>query len=377
MTLSPEQTIRYSRHLIMPEIGEDGQSKLLAAKVLLVGAGGLGSPAALYLAAAGVGTLGVADFDVVDITNLHRQVLHSEDMVGRSKLDSARKRLNSLNSDVKVVTHETRLVADNALEILRDYDIVIDGSDNFATRYLVNDACVLLRKPNVYGSVQSFEGQASVFVPREGPCYRCLFPEPPPPGSVPSCAEAGILGILPGIVGLIQATECLKLILGKGRTLCGRLLLYDAMQMEFRSVRVRRSPDCPVCGEHPTITRLIDYEGFCSGAIGSGFAVISARDLREKLERGDDFVLVDVRNRDEYARANIPGSRLIPLPELAGRLDELADAREREVIVHCQSGARSAQACAILRQAGFEKVANVSGGIVEWQRQALAAASTD
>ncbi|MCX7625803.1 MAG: molybdopterin-synthase adenylyltransferase MoeB [Candidatus Sumerlaeaceae bacterium] len=368
MTLSEEQRQRYLRHILLPEIGTEGQETLLAAKVLIVGAGGLGSPAALYLAAAGVGTLGIVDADVVDASNLQRQVLHSTAEVGRLKVDSARRRLKALNPDIEIITHPVRLTSANALEIIRLYDVVVDGCDNFPTRYLTNDACVFLRKPNVYGALYRFEGQASVFhTAAGGPCYRCLFPEPPPPGAVPSCAEAGVLGVLPGIIGTIQATETIKLLLGIGRSLMGRLLIYDALQMEFRSITLKRDPRCPVCGDSPTIHELIDYENFCRRSDSVTYEEITVDELYQKLSQGEgEFVLIDCRNHDEHAQARISGARLIPLPELAKRIGELDDCRNKTVIVHCARGGRSARACELLTQAGFEKTVNVRGGIVEW-----------
>lgn len=368
MALSKRQRERYLRHIILPEINVEGQEKLLAAKVLLVGAGGLGSPVALYLAAAGVGTLGIVDFDRVDESNLQRQILHGTSMVGRSKLESAQQRLKDLNPDVRVVLHETRLNSANALDIIRDYDLVVDGCDNFPTRYLTNDACVMLGKPNVYGALYRFEGQASVFHSAAGgPCYRCLFPEPPPPGAVPSCAEAGVLGVLPGIIGTIQATEAIKLILGIGKPLIGRLLLYDALQMEFRQIALKRDPRCPVCGDAPTIRQLIDYEHFCRGSHTMTYREITVDELHEQLQQSsEDVLLVDCRNPDENARARIAGARLIPLPELARRLPELEHYRDKTVIVHCAMGGRSARACELLAQAGFADPVNVRGGIKAW-----------
>src|SRR5499427_8973736 len=336
--LSNDEVKRYSRHLIMPEVGVDGQRKLKAARVLCIGAGGLGSPAALYLAAAGVGRLGLVDFDVVDFSNLQRQVLHGTPDVGRPKLQSAKDRLQAINPEVQLDLYETRLSAANALKIFEPYDIIIDGTDNFPTRYLVNDACVLLGKPNVYGSIFRFDGQASVFAPPHGPCYRCLYPEPPPPGEVPSCAEGGVLGILPGVIGCIQATEAIKLILGKGQTLLGRLLLYDALAMSFREFKVRRNPKCPICGDKPTITKLIDYEQFCgvrgqetqAPAVPAG-GEITVEELKRRLDRGEQVFILDVRNPEEYQICRIPGSTLIPLPALPQRFGELD--RDREMVV--------------------------------------------
>ncbi|MGC8840958.1 MAG: molybdopterin-synthase adenylyltransferase MoeB [Candidatus Sumerlaeaceae bacterium] len=368
MALTDRQRERYLRQIILPEIGPEGQAKLLAAKVLLVGAGGLGSPVALYLAAAGLGTIGIVDFDRVDESNLHRQILHSTSMLGRSKVESARQRLTDLNPDVRVVEHEARLSSANALDIIRHYDLVVDGCDNFPTRYLTNDACVMLGKPNIYGALYRFEGQASVFhASAGGPCYRCLFPEPPPPGAVPSCAEAGVLGVLPGLIGVIQATEAIKLILGIGRPLIGRLLIYDALQMEFRQIALKRDRRCPVCGDSPSIRQLIDYEDFCRRSHAMPFREITVDELHETLEHGaDNFLLIDCRNPDENARARIAGARLVPLPELPQRLNELDDYRDKTVIVHCAIGGRSARACEILAQAGFADPVNVRGGIKAW-----------
>jgi len=372
--LTKDEILRYSRHLILPEVGMEGQRKLKAAKVLLVGAGGLGAPLGLYLAAAGIGKIGIVDFDVVDFTNLQRQVIHSTADVGRKKIDSAADKMLAINPFLKIVKHETALSSENALEILKDYDIVVDGTDNFPTRYLVNDACVLLGKPNVYGSIFRFEGQATIFAAGDGPCYRCLYPEPPPPGLVPSCAEGGVLGILPGTIGLIQATEAVKLILGVGQPLIGRLLLYDALGMRFRELKLRKNPECPICGEHRTITRLIDYHQFCGvpnpkhpvpaeeTKVNSG--EIDVTELKAKLDRGDDFVLIDVREPHEYRIASIPGSRLIPLGEFPKHVGEFDP--NAEILIHCKMGGRSARACAVLRQAGFEKVYNVKGGILAW-----------
>ena len=368
MDLSREELLRYSRHLILPDVALGGQKKLKAARILLIGAGGLGSPAALYLAAAGVGTLGLVDFDVVDVTNLQRQVLHGTSEIGRPKLESARERIGDINPNVCVETHETRLTSENALEILRQYDIVVDGTDNFATRYLTNDACVMLGKPNVYGSIFRFEGQASVFALPDGPCYRCLFPEPPPPGLVPSCAEGGVLGVLPGIVGTIQATEALKLALGIGESLSGRLLLIDALTMRFHTVRVQRDPNCPACGTHE-IKELIDYDEYC-GVPGahtanamSGVPELTPSKLAARLQARDDFDLIDVREPYEWDIGRIPGARLIPLGDLAAAMSAL-DSR-REIVVYCRSGMRSADATRRLRAAGF-RATNLAGGILRW-----------
>jgi adenylyltransferase/sulfurtransferase len=375
--LSNEEILRYSRHLIIPEVGMEGQQKLKAAKVLLIGAGGLGAPLSLYLTAAGVGRIGIVDFDVVDSTNLQRQVIHSTADVGRKKIDSAAEKMRAINPNVNVVKHETALTSENALEILKDYDLVVDGTDNFPTRYLVNDACVLLGKPNVYGSIFRFEGQATVFAYAGGPCYRCLYPEPPPPGLVPSCAEGGVLGILPGTIGLIQATETVKLILGIGEPLVGRLLLYDALGMRFREMKLRKNPECPVCGEHPTITKLIDYHQFCGvpnpqkpapaqeTKVNEG--EIDVTEVKRKLDSGEKFVLIDVREPHEYRIASIPGAKLIPLGEFPKHIGEFDP--EADIVIHCKSGMRSAKACGILRNAGFEHVRNMKGGILAWSGQ--------
>ncbi|HEU5352098.1 MAG TPA: molybdopterin-synthase adenylyltransferase MoeB [Terracidiphilus sp.] len=369
--LSTDELARYSRHLILPEVGMEGQQRLKAARVLCVGTGGLGSPLAFYLAAAGVGTLGLVDFDVVDASNLQRQILHSTKDVGRRKLDSAEEKLTALNPTVHVVKHETMLASANALEILKDYDIVADGTDNFPTRYLVNDACVLLGKPNVYGSIFRFEGQASVFATQGGPCYRCLYPEPPPPGLVPSCAEGGVLGILPGLVGVIQAAEVIKLILGKGETLAGRLLLVDALGMRFRELKLKRNPECPVCGDQPTVTELMDYEQFCGvspaankdGGPVNGVAQMSVKKLKELRDAGEDVFVLDVREPYEYQIANLGGT-LMPVDDVPKRLAELD--REREIVVHCKSGGRSQRVAELLQQAGYAKVKNLAGGIEAW-----------
>jgi adenylyltransferase/sulfurtransferase len=354
----------------MPEVALEGQKKLKQAKVLLIGMGGLGSPLAMYLAAAGVGRIGIVDFDVVDFTNLQRQVIYSTDDVGRPKLEAAEKRLKGINPFVEIDKHETRLTSENALEIFANYDIIIDGTDNFPTRYLVNDACVLLGKPNVYGSIFRFEGQVSVFYAKEGPCYRCLYPEPPPPGLVPSCAEGGVLGILPGIIGLMQATEAVKLIIGKGETMIGRLLLYDALAMKFRELKLRKDQKCPICGTNPTIHALIDYEQFCGIGTPAERVVldpeyeISVKELSAKIsDHGDTFIL-DVRQPHEYDICRIAGSTLIPLNELPTRIHELD--RNWEIVVHCKMGGRSAKAVKFLREAGFEKVKNLKGGILAW-----------
>ena len=368
VTLSNDEVLRYSRHLIMPEVGMEGQLKLKAAKVLCIGAGGLGSPLALYLAAAGVGTLGIVDFDVVDYTNLQRQIIHSTADVGRKKLDSAAEKLKSINPFLNLRTFETRLTSQNALDLFRDFDIIADGTDNFPTRYLVNDACVLTGKPNVYGSIFRFEGQASVFATKDGPCYRCLYPEPPPPGLVPSCAEGGVLGILPGLVGIIQATETIKLILGTGEPLIGRLLLVDALGMKFRELKLRKNPDCPACGTHRTLTGLIDYNEFC-GIRGEEKPVettvpeMQVEELKRRLDAGENLFVLDVREPHEYQICNINGY-LIPLGDLPKRVNELDSSRE--IVAHCRSGVRSAKAVDFLRQAGFKKVSNLAGGILAW-----------
>ncbi len=364
--LTPEEIQRYSRHLMLPEMGIEGQERLKESSVLCIGAGGLGSPMALYLAAAGIGRLGMVDFDVVEFSNLQRQIIHTTSDVGRSKLASARDKLESINPNVKVEAHETRLSSENALELFRNYDIIADGTDNFPTRYLVNDACVLTGKPNVYGSIFRFEGQASVFGVPGGPCYRCLYPEPPPPGLVPSCAEGGVLGVLPGLVGTIQATEAIKLLLGIGRPLVGRLLLFDALELKFREVRLRPDPGCPICGEHPTIDRLIDYEQFCGvGQVEEEeVAEVTVTQLRQELEAGRDLVVLDVRNPYEIDICRLEGSVVIPLPVLMNRVDELDP--EKEMVVHCRSGVRSATAIRQLQGRGFSKMRNLKGGILAW-----------
>jgi adenylyltransferase/sulfurtransferase len=369
--LTTDDLARYARHLILPEVGMEGQRRLKAARVLCVGTGGLGSPLALYLAAAGIGTLGLVDFDVVDASNLQRQIIHSTKDIGRKKLDSAEEKLKALNPALNLVKHDTMLSSANALEILADYDIVADGTDNFPTRYLVNDACVLLGKPNVYGSIFRFEGQASVFATEHGPCYRCLYPEPPPPGLVPSCAEGGVLGILPGLVGVIQATEAIKLILGKGEPLIGRLLLVDALNMRFRELKLRKNPECPVCGPNPTVTKLIDYQEFCGIVpetpqeknLKNGIPQLSVKELKSRLDAGEDVQLIDVREPYEYQIAQI-GGKLIPQNDVPQRLAEID--RNREVVVHCRSGARSQRIAEFLVQAGYPKVVNLAGGILAW-----------
>ncbi|MCX7716940.1 MAG: molybdopterin-synthase adenylyltransferase MoeB [Candidatus Sumerlaeaceae bacterium] len=368
MGLTREEKERYARQIILPSIGETGQERLREARVLVVGAGGLGSPALLYLAAAGVGTIGVADPDTVEVSNLHRQVLHGEEKAGRPKTESAAARLASLNSTVSIRRHDSRVCAANALAVIRDYDIVVDGCDNFPTRYVVNDACVVLGKTLVYGAIDRFEGQASVFAPsRGGPCYRCLFPELPPPGLVPSCAEAGVMGVLPGLIGLVQATEAIKLILGIGEPLLGRLLLYDALAMRFREVAVRRNPKCPLCGVTPSITELTDYEHYCGGsAVNTSIPQVTCQELASRLER-QDFTLVDVRNPDETERGMIAGAIAIPLPEFARRIEELRPFADRDIIVYCERGGRSQAACEMLAAAGFQRVMNLSGGHAAWR----------
>ncbi|HTE21334.1 MAG TPA: molybdopterin-synthase adenylyltransferase MoeB [Armatimonadota bacterium] len=369
--LSNEEILRYGRHLIMPEVGMDGQKRLKAARVLLIGTGGLGAPLGMYLAAAGVGTLGLVDFDVVDFSNLQRQIIHGTSDVGRPKLHSARDRILDINPNTNVELHETTITSDNALDIVRPYDLVIDGTDNFPTRYLVNDACVLLGKPNVYGSIFRFEGQASVFWAEKGPCYRCLYPEPPPPGMVPSCAEGGVLGILPGVIGCLQANEAVKLIIGKGDPLIGRLVLFDALKMKFRELRLRKDPECPICSDQPTIRELIDYNEFCGlpGAEEPAVAAaadgdIEPRELAERLKSGGKPFLLDVRNPEEWEITRIEGATLIPLPELAQRYVELPP--NEEIVVYCRSGGRSAQAAQFLRNKGYQSVRNLPGGTLRW-----------
>lgn len=372
VTLSNEEVLRYSRHLILPEVGMEGQLKLKAAKVLLVGTGGLGAPLALYLTAAGIGRIGLVDFDVVDATNLQRQVIHGTKDIGKPKIDSAIESMNDINPNVIVDRHEVALTSENALDIIKDYDLVVDGTDNFPTRYLVNDACVLLGKPNVYGSIFRFEGQSTIFATEAGPCYRCLYPEPPPPGLVPSCAEGGVLGILPGVVGLIQATETVKLILGIGTPLIGRLMLYDALNMKFRELKLRRNPECPICGDHPTIKELIDYQEFCgipqqAPEPAPVMGDISVTELKQRLDHGDQFQFIDVREPHEWQICRIPGTTLIPLGDLPKRLSELDP--KAETIVHCKSGGRSGKAVELLKQNGFTNARNVVGGILAWSNQ--------
>ncbi|HEY2143323.1 MAG TPA: molybdopterin-synthase adenylyltransferase MoeB, partial [Candidatus Udaeobacter sp.] len=366
--LSTEELQRYSRHLIMPEVTADGQRRLKAARVLCIGAGGLGSPAALYLAAAGVGTIGIVDFDNVDLSNLQRQILHGTKDVGRGKLESARDRLRDINPDIDIELHQCRFSSENAPEIVSKYDVVVDGSDNFATRYLSNDVCVFAQKPNVYGSVFRFEGQTTVFAPHlGGPCYRCLFPEPPPPESVPNCAQAGVLGVLPGIIGMLQAIEAIKLIVGIGEPLIGRLLHFDALKVKFRELNLRRDAQCPVCGDTPTIFSPINYEQFCGARDEKTIPAISAHELKRKLDAHEAFELIDVREPFEYEIARIDGAKLIPLAEIGDRTEELQ--REQPIVVHCHSGKRSAQAVRLLQQRGFSNVYNLEGGIDAWSDQ--------
>ena len=367
--LSKEEIQRYSRHLIMPEVGMEGQLKLKKARVLTIGTGGLGAPLGLYLAAAGVGHLGLVDFDVVDNSNLQRQVTFTTADVGKPKSEAAKARLSALNPAIEITSYETRLTSDNALELFKDYDIIVDGTDNFPTRFLVNDACVLLGKPNVYGSIFRFEGQATIFGAPGGPCYRCLYPEPPPPGLVPSCAEGGVLGVLPGIVGSIQAMETIKLILGTGDPLIGRLLLFDALAMRFRELKLKRNPECPMCGDHRTITKLIDYEEFCgilgeeAPAMTDGIQEITPTELKARQDRGDKLFILDVREPHEYQICNLNG-KLIPLGELTRRVNELDSSVE--MVVHCRSGKRSADAIHFLQTAGFKKLLNLKGGVLAW-----------
>lgn len=368
MRLNVEELRRYSRHLIMPEVTSEGQNRLKAARVLCIGAGGLGSPAALYLAAAGVGTLGIVDFDDVDLSNLQRQILHGTKDIGRSKLESARDRLHDINPQIETELHKCRFSSENASQLVTRYDVVVDGSDNFPTRYLSNDVCVFAHKPNVYGSVFRFEGQTTVFAPHlGGPCYRCLFPEPPPKDSVPNCAQAGVLGVLPGIIGMLQAIETLKLILGIGEPLVGRLLHFDALKVKFRELNLRRDPQCPVCGENPTIFSPIDYEQFCGVGEEAEIPEMSPQELKRRMDSGEPFELIDVREPFEYEIARIDGAKLIPLGEISERLDELSG--EQPIVVHCHSGKRSAQAARLLQQHGFANVYNLEGGIDAWSDQ--------
>ena len=374
MALTNDEVKRYSRHLIMPEVGVDGQEKLKKGSVLCIGAGGLGSPAALYLAAAGVGRIGIVDFDVVDYSNLQRQVIHGTPDVGRSKLASAKDRLAALNPHITIETYETALSSKNALDLFRPYDVILDGTDNFPTRYLTNDACVILGKPNAYGSIFRFEGQASVFATKGGPCYRCLYPEPPPPGLVPSCAEGGVLGVLPGVIGTIQATEAIKLVTGIGEPLIGRFLIYDALRMKFRELKLKKDPDCPVCGTNPTVTELIDYEQFCGVAPAAPEVAVTTstnnetetdvKELKRRIDANEDFFLLDVREPNEFQIGRIPGSTLIPLGEVPQRVNEIP--RDKEIVVHCKMGGRSAKAAAFLRQQGYKNVKNLKGGILDW-----------
>jgi adenylyltransferase/sulfurtransferase len=369
--LTTSDLSRYARHLILPEVGMEGQQKLKAARVLCVGTGGLGSPLSFYLTAAGIGTLGLVDFDVVDASNLQRQIIHSTKDIGRKKLDSAEEKLTALNPSVKIVKHETMLTSANALEIFKDYDIVADGTDNFPTRYLINDACVLLGKPNAYGSIFRFEGQASVFATEQGPCYRCLYPEPPPPGLVPSCAEGGVLGIMPGIIGVIQAAEVIKLVLGKGESLIGRLLLVDALTMRFRELKLHKNPQCPACGSNPTVTKLIDYQHFCGivpetpaeKSVKNGIPQLTVKELKRRIDAGEDLFILDVREPYEYKIAQI-GGKLIPQNDVPNRLAEID--RNREVIVQCRSGVRSQKIAEFLKQQGYPRVVNLAGGILAW-----------
>jgi sulfur-carrier protein adenylyltransferase/sulfurtransferase len=372
---SNDEIARYSRHLIMPEVTLEGQKRIKAASILCIGTGGLGSPIALYLAAAGIGRLGLVDFDVVDFSNLQRQILHGTDDVGRKKLNSAKDRIKAVNPNVQVDLHDCLFRSENAMQIVRDYDIVVDGTDNFPTRYLSNDVCVLARKPNVYGSIFRFDGQCTVFAPHlGGPCYRCMFPEPPPPGMVPSCAEGGVLGVLPGIIGVLQAIEAIKLILGIGDSLIGRLVSFDALKLRFREFRIRKDPKCPICGDNPTIHQLIDYDQFCGipqadaeAAKEMDVPTISPGELKAKLDRKDKFVLVDVREPYEYEICSIPGSKLIPLGELPARLSELDSADD--IVLHCKVGGRSAKALRVLQEAGFRKLNNLKGGIAAWSEE--------
>jgi len=371
-SLTNEEILRYSRHLIMPEVGMEGQLKLKGARVLLIGTGGLGAPLGLYLTAAGIGNIGLVDFDVVDFTNLQRQVTFGTSDVGKPKTEAAKARLSNLNPDVEITPYETKLTSENALELFKDYDVIVDGTDNFPTRYLVNDACILLGKPNVYGSILRFEGQATVFGMPEGPCYRCLYPEPPPPGLVPSCAEGGVLGVLPGIIGSLQALETIKLILGRGDSLVGRLLLFDALTLKFRELKLRKNSSCPMCGTHRKIHKLIDYNEFCGirgeeePELDLHVPEITPRELKERLDRGDEIFILDVREPHEYQICNLKG-HLIPLGELPRRVHELDSSHE--IVAHCRSGKRSAEAVDFLRKAGFRKVLNLRGGILSWSTE--------
>jgi len=371
-SLTNEEILRYSRHLIMPEVGMDGQLKLKGAKVLLIGTGGLGAPLGLYLTAAGVGKIGLVDFDVVDFTNLQRQVTFGSSDVGKPKTEAAKARLTNLNPDVQITTYETKLTSENALEIFKDYDVIVDGTDNFPTRYLVNDACILLGKPNVYGSIFRFEGQCTVFGMPDGPCYRCLYPEPPPPGLVPSCAEGGVLGVLPGIIGSLQAMETIKLLIGRGESLVGRLLLFDALALKFRELKLRKNPHCPMCGTPRKIHQLIDYYEFCGvrgeeePEVDLHVPEITPSELKQRMDRGDELFILDVREPHEYQICNLKG-HLIPLGELPRRVHELDSSNE--IVAHCRSGKRSAEAVDFLRKAGFRKVLNLRGGILSWSTE--------
>jgi molybdopterin/thiamine biosynthesis adenylyltransferase/rhodanese-related sulfurtransferase len=359
--LTESERERYARHLVLPEIGEEGQERLKSASVLIIGAGGLGSPVSMYLAAAGVGRIGLADFDKVDVTNLHRQILYGTSDIGTPKLDAARNRLHDLNTEIKIETHDA-ITSQNALDIFQKYDVIADGTDNFPTRYLVNDACVLTGKPNIYGSIFRFDGQASVFFAREGPCYRCLYPEPPPPNLVPSCAEGGVLGVLPGVIGTIQATETIKMITGVGEPLIGRLLLFDALRMEFRALRLRKDPNCAVCGPNPSVTRLIDYEGFCNPAE-------TGEVTPAQLAKMQDVVLIDVREPYEWNQGHLEGARHVPMGQLHRSLDAIP--RDRDVVLYCRSGSRSAHALEMLRGAGYHRAKHLKGGILAWQREQM------
>ena len=377
MNLTQEQIKRYTRHILLPEIGVEGQKKLLAAKVLVVGAGGLGCPISLYLAAAGVGTIGLVDFDTVDASNLQRQILFTTEDVGKPKVEVAAKRLRALNPDVTVNTYAVALKSDNIMDILKNYDMIIDGTDNFPTRYLTNDAAALQGKPNIYGSIFRFDGQLTVFKTPEGPCYRCLYPEPPPPGEVPSCAEGGVMGAMVGTIGAMQATEAIKLITGVGTSAIGKLVIYNSLDMQFRNLKLRKDPNCPLCGEHPTVKELIDYEMFCGMKVEETqtkeTAVkkdeIDALGLKVKMDEKQDFVLVDVREQNEYDMARIPGSILVPLSQLPNRFHELDKYKGKEIVVHCKMGGRSAKAIAFLKQQGFDNLVNVAGGITGWSDQ--------
>ncbi len=377
MNLSPEQIKRYTRHILLPEIGVEGQKKLLAAKVLVVGAGGLGCPISLYLAAAGVGTIGLVDFDTVDVSNLQRQILFTTEDVGKPKVEVAAKRLKALNPDVVVNTYVVALKSDNIMDILKNYDMIIDGTDNFPTRYLTNDAASLQGKPNIYGSIFRFDGQLTVFKTPEGPCYRCLYPEPPPPGEVPSCAEGGVMGAMVGTIGAMQATEAIKLITGVGTPAIGKLVVYNSLDMQFRNLKLRKDPNCPLCGEHPTVKELIDYEMFCgmkveetqTKEVAVNKDEIDALALKVKMDEKQDFVLVDVREQNEYDMARIPGSVLVPLSQLPNRFHELDKYKGKEIVVHCKMGGRSAKAITFLKQQGFDNLVNLAGGITGWSDQ--------